>query len=139
MSDTTSDHAVLLRALDFAAAEFDSAIYEEAASAIRALEAKVQEKTADAESHLRHERMWRKRAQEAFAEIERLQKVLVDEHVADEQRVDELTADHDRLAAENAELRADAKRYRYIQRFLKNPVRLDAAIDVARGAGGDQS
>lgn len=41
MSDTTSDHAVLLSALDFAAAEFDSAIYEEAAATIRALEAKV--------------------------------------------------------------------------------------------------
>ena len=51
------------------------------------------------------------------------------------QCVDELRADRDRLAAENAALRADSERYRYIQRFLKNPVLLDAAIDAARGAG----
>lgn len=47
MSDKPSDYAVLLRALDFAAAEVDSAIYEEAASAIRALEAKVSELRAE--------------------------------------------------------------------------------------------
>lgn len=53
MTDTTdpreggSEHAGLLRNLDFAAAEFDAAIYEDAAAAIRALEAKVRELEAD--------------------------------------------------------------------------------------------
>ena len=71
---------------------------------------------ADVAEHKRHELRWRDRTREAHAEIDRLKALVVDEHVKHE--------------AEVETLRADAERWRQLQRLAD---RRDLTEEAARG------